>query len=159
VQFDEAIIDNLGLDFEVVQSGSEAAQLTAVEAAIERGDPVLFYFYSPHWLHARHDLTMVELPEWTEECEAKPAAERDCGYPEDVLLKAADAGVIGDDGEVHGGLAERLPDVYTFLSNFQLQSADQDAITFDMDVEQMDARDAAQAWVDANEDVWRAWLP
>lgn len=148
VQFDEHIIDNLGLDFEVIQSGSEAAQLTAVEAAIERGEPALFYFYTPHWLHAQYDLTMVELPEWTEECEERPVEERDCGYPEDVLVKAA-----------HAGLAERLPAVYTFLANFQLQNEDQDEITFAMDVEGLDARDAAQAWVDANEDVWRAWLP
>jgi glycine betaine/proline transport system substrate-binding protein len=65
-----------------------------------------------------------------------------------VLVKAA-----------HAGLAERLPAVYTFLANFQLQNEDQDEITFAMDVEGLDARDAAQAWVDANEDVWRAWLP
>lgn len=148
VQFDEAIIANLGLDFEVVQSGSEAAQLTAVESAIERGDPVLFYFYTPHWLHAQYDLTMVELPEWTEECEALPEAERDCGYPEDVLLKIANA-----------ELAERMPDVYALLSNFQLFNEDQDEITFAMDVEGMSAEDAAQAWVDANESTWRAWLP
>lgn len=148
VQFDEAIIANLGLDFEVVQSGSEAAQLTAVESAIQRGDPVLFYFYTPHWLHAQYDLTMVELPAWTEECEALPEARRDCGYPEDVLLKIANA-----------QLAVRMPDVYALLGNFQLFNEDQDAITFAMDVEGMSAEDAAQAWVDANESIWRTWLP
>lgn len=148
VQFDEHIINNLGLDLEVIQSGSEAAQLTAVEAAIEREEPVLFYFYTPHWLHAQYDLTMVELPEWTPACEEAPEVERDCGYPEDVLFKAASA-----------DLSERLPDVHTVLANFQLQNEDQDAITFAMDVEGKDAEEAARAWVDANEDVWRAWLP
>jgi glycine betaine/proline transport system substrate-binding protein len=148
VQFDEAIIDNLGLDFEVVQSGSEAAQLTAVEAAIEREEPVLFYFYTPHWLHAQYDLTMVELPEWTQECEDKPEAERDCGYPPDVLFKAASA-----------TLDERMPDVHEFLSNFTMQNEWQDQITFTMDVEGMSAAEAAQQWVDENEDEWRQWLP
>lgn len=148
VQFDEAIIANLGLDLTVIQSGSEAAQLAAVDAAIGRGDPVLFYFYTPHWLHARYDLTQVELPEWSEECEAAPAAERDCGYPEDVLAKVFTA-----------GLAERLPDAHTMLSRMRLTNDDQDAITFAMDVEGLDAADAARAWVDANEAVWRTWLP
>lgn len=148
VQFDEAIIANLGLDFEVIQSGSEAAQLTAVESAISREEPVLFYFYTPHWLHAQYDLTLVELPEWTEECEAKPEAERDCGYPEDVLFKA-----------INGDLASSQPGVYEFLSNFTMENAWQDEITFAMDVEGQDVQEAAQAWVDANEDVWRAWLP
>jgi len=147
VQFDEAIIANLGLDLTVIQSGSEAAQLAAVEAAIGRGDPVLFYFYTPHWLHARYELTQVELPAWTEECEGLPAAERDCGYPEDVLAKVFTA-----------GLAERLPAAHAMLSRMRITNDDQDAITFAMDVEGMDAADAARAWVDANEDVWRTWL-
>lgn len=148
VQFDEAIINNLDLDFEVIQSGSEAAQLAAVEAALEREEPVLFYFYTPHWMHFQHDLTMVELPEWTEECEAKPEEERDCGYPEDVLLKAATS-----------GLAERVPDVHAFLSNMTMQNEWQDEITYAMDVEGLEASEAAQQWVDAHEDDWRAWLP
>jgi glycine betaine/proline transport system substrate-binding protein len=147
VQFDETIIANLGLDLQVVQSGSEAAQLTAVESAIEREQPVLFYFYTPHWLHAQHDLTMVELPEYEDGCE-EPADERTCGYPEDVLLKVASA-----------ELRDRLPDVHTFLTEFELQNEDQDHITFAMDVEGVPAEDAAQAWVDANEDTWSAWLP
>jgi glycine betaine/proline transport system substrate-binding protein len=148
VQFDEAIIANLGLDLVVVQSGSEAAQLATVEAAIARDEPVLFYFYTPHWLHARYDLTMVELPAWTEDCEALPAAQRDCGYPEDVLFKA-----------FHAGLAERLPAAHAVLSALRLTNADQDAITFAMDVEGQDPQDAARAWVDANEAIWRTWLP
>jgi glycine betaine/proline transport system substrate-binding protein len=148
VQFDEAIIANLGLDLVVVQSGSEAAQLATVDAAIARREPVLFYFYTPHWLHARHELTLVTLPEWTEECEALPAARRDCGYPEDVLFKA-----------FHAGLAERLPTAHATLRAMRLTNADQDAITFAMDVEGLAPDAAARAWVDANEAVWRSWLP
>jgi len=116
VQFDEAIIANLGLDLRVVQSGSEAAQLAAVEAAIAR--------------------------------EALPAEQRDCGYPEDVLFKA-----------FHAGLSDRVPQAHTLLSNLRLTNDDQNAITFAMDVEGLDAAAAAKAWVDANEAVWRAWLP
>jgi glycine betaine/proline transport system substrate-binding protein len=148
VQFDDAIIANLGLDLKVVQSGSEAAQFAAVDAAIGRGDPVLFYFYTPHWLHARYALTQVELPEWTEACEALPAAQRDCGYPEDVLFKAFNA-----------GLAERLPAAHTLLSRIRLTNDDQSAITFAMDVEGLDPATAARAWIDANEAIWRTWLP
>jgi glycine betaine/proline transport system substrate-binding protein len=147
VQFDQEIITNLGLDLTVVQSGSEAAQLAAVEAAIEREEPVLFYFYTPHWLHARHDLTQIALPAWSAGCET-PADARTCGYPEDVLFKA-----------FHSGLAERLPDAYAFLRALRLGNEDQNAITFAMDFQGLDATSAARAWVDANESVWRTWLP
>jgi glycine betaine/proline transport system substrate-binding protein len=148
VQFDAAIIANLGLDLTVVQSGSEAAQLAAVDAAIGRGDPVLFYFYTPHWLHARYELTQVALPPWTEACEALPPARRDCGYPPDVLFKAFTI-----------GLAQRLPAAHTLLSRMRLTNEDQSAITFAMDVEGLEPAAAARAWLDANEAVWRTWLP
>ena len=147
VQFDDAIIANLGLDLTVIQSGSEAAQLAAIDAAIGRGAPVLFYFYTPHWLHARYDLTQVELPAWSEACESLPADQRDCGYPEDVLAKVFTA-----------GLAERLPEAHAMLSRMRLTNDDQDAITFAMDVEGLEAAEAARVWVGANEAVWRTWL-
>jgi ABC-type proline/glycine betaine transport system substrate-binding protein len=41
----------------------------------------------------------------------------------------------------------------------RLTNADQDAITFAMDVEGQDPQVAARAWVDANEAVWSTWLP
>ncbi len=147
VQFDETIIDNLGLDFEVVQSGSEAAQLTAVETAIEQEEPVLFYFYTPHWMHNKYDLSMVGLPAYEEGCE-EPEDERICGYPEDVLFKA-----------VHEGMADESPVSYEFLSNFRMENEWQDQITFLIDEEGMSAADAAGQWIEENEDAWRAWLP
>lgn len=147
VQFDETIIANLGLDFEVVQSGSEAAQLTAVETAIEQQDPILFYFYTPHWMHEKHDLVTVELPQYEEGCE-QPEDERTCAYPEDVLFKA-----------VNADLAENAPVAYEFLAAFQMQNEWQDEITFLIDEERMDPADAAAQWVDENEDAWQAWLP
>lgn len=146
VQFDETIIENLGLDFTVVQSGSEAAQLTAVESAIEAEEPVIFYFYTPHWLHAKYDLSMVELPEYTEGCE-EPEAERTCAYPEDVLFKA-----------IAADLDERNPDADAFLRAFSMQNEWQDEITFMIDEEGLEPEDAAARWIEDNEDVWSAWV-
>jgi glycine betaine/proline transport system substrate-binding protein len=146
VQFDETIIDNLGLDLEVVQSGSEAAQLTAAQSAIDRQEPVLFYFYTPHWLHAETELTMVELPEYREGCE-EPEAERTCGYPEDVLFKA-----------VATDLEERAPRSYAFLQRFKMTNEWQNEITHMIDVEGMEPQEAADRWVEENRDVWQDWL-
>jgi glycine betaine/proline transport system substrate-binding protein len=146
VQFDETIISNLGLDLTVVQSGSEAAQLSAVETAIQNEEPVIFYFYTPHWLHAKYDLTLVELPEYTEGCD-EPAEERTCGYPQDVLFKAAAA-----------DLSEREPEAYAFLQAFQMQNEWQDAITFMIDEEGIEASEAAARWIEENEEAWRPWV-
>ena len=67
--YDQQIADNLGLDFKVVYAGSEAAELTALDAAYSKQDPFLFYFWTPHWAQAKYDLTLVELPEITPACE------------------------------------------------------------------------------------------
>ena len=59
VQNDEAIIANLGLPFQVVWAGSEDAMLAEVTGAVTRGEPILFYFYSPHALFNEFDLMML----------------------------------------------------------------------------------------------------
>lgn len=148
VQFDAQIIDNLELNYTVVQTGSEAALISAMQAAYERQEPLLMYFYTPQWLHAELDLSLVELPEYTEECGALPEAERDCGYPEDVLTKAFTA-----------GLEERAPQAFAFLSNLEITNEQQNEMAVLVDVEGMSAEDAAAQWVEENADVWEAWLP
>ena len=149
VQHDETLIENLDLNLEVVQSGSESAQLAEVETAIEQEEPILFYFYSPHWMHERYDLERVELPEYEEGCE-EPEDERTCDYPEESMLKI-----------VNADLADNAPVTYEFLQNFQMESEWQDEITLLMadEGEGMSPEDAAAQWVEENEDAWQAWLP
>jgi glycine betaine/proline transport system substrate-binding protein len=152
VSFDEEIIESLGLDFQVVYSGSEAAILTALETAYAAQEPLLFYFYKPHWAFVDYDLTEVALPEYTEEC-AEIAAQEDptgynCDYPEDVLYKA-----------VNSGMAEANPAAFEFLSAMSYTNAEQEAIAHLIDVDGMTPEDAAAQWVSENEDVWSAWLP
>ncbi len=148
VQFDETIIDNLGLNLEVVQSGSESAQLAEVQTAVDQEEPVLFYFYTPHWMHELYDLSQVELPDQEEGCE-EPEDERTCGYPEERMLKI-----------VNADLAEDAPVSYDFLNAFEMQNEWQDEITLMMadEGEGMSPEDAATQWIDNNPDVVEAWV-
>ena len=93
MQYDEAIIKNLGLNLKVVFAGSQQAELAALDAAYAKQEPFLFYYWTPEAAFAKYDLTNVKLPEYTAECEAKGAEARDCDYPEDVLYKAGWAGL------------------------------------------------------------------
>ncbi|MGB0383807.1 MAG: glycine betaine ABC transporter substrate-binding protein [Ardenticatenaceae bacterium] len=146
VQHDEKIISNLGLPFQVVWAGSEDALLAEVSSAVSRQEPVLFYFYSPHAIFQEIDLSPVELPAYSDDCYADEAA-IDCAYPEDKLMKIFSA-----------KLKEKDSDVHTFLSNMNYGSDAQIEMLAKFNEGQL-ATEAAQAWVDANEDVWRAWLP
>jgi glycine betaine/proline transport system substrate-binding protein len=149
VQYDADIIRNLGINFQVVTAGSENALLSAVDAAYSRQEPVLFYFYKPHSIFARYDLTEVQLPAYSDECYAKAESGGiDCDYPEDVLFKA-----------FWTGLQQSAPDVYTVLHNMQYDTDTQIKMVAAVEVDGLSIEEAAQSWVDANQSVWRAWLP
>jgi glycine betaine/proline transport system substrate-binding protein len=152
VQYDEQIISNLGLNLEVVYAGSEEAILAAVEAAYRREDPVLFYFWTPHSVHAEYDLTEVALPEYTEECYAGTLEgnidDIACDYPPDELFKI-----------FWSGLEETYPDAFTFLSNMNYTTDDQIAMIAAVELDGLTVEEAAEAWVEENEDLWQEWLP
>jgi glycine betaine/proline transport system substrate-binding protein len=150
--YDEEIVENLELDLEVTYSGSEAASLAALDQAYQNEEPLLMYFWSPHWAQAKYELTEVELPPYDDAC-AEAATNEDgdgyaCDYAEDVLYKA-----FSDQ------LETKDPAAFGFLSNLQYTNDDQNGIALAVDDGGESLEDAAQAWVDENEDVWSAWLP
>ncbi|NOX63340.1 MAG: ABC transporter substrate-binding protein [Chloroflexi bacterium] len=149
VQYEDQIIPNLGLNLQVVVAGSEEALLAALDAAYSRQDPILFYFWTPHSVHAKYELHEVELPPYSDECYAKAdQGGIDCGYPPDELFKIFWA-----------GLKDYAPDAYTFLKNFNYTTEDQIQMIADIELEDKSAEEAARAWIEANEATWKAWLP
>jgi glycine betaine/proline transport system substrate-binding protein len=151
VSYDEQIIENLELPLKFVVAGSEAALITAIQNSVADEKPLLLQFWQPHWLQSQVDLTEVELPEFTDECAASAAANDGkyaCDYPVDKLYKA-----------FSDKLEDKAPNSFQVLSNLQLTTEQQNEIAALIDGEGMSAADAAKQWVDANQDVWQAWLP
>lgn len=149
VQYDQQIIDNLGMNLEVVSVGSEAALIEKLEAAVEAEAPILMYFWTPHWAHALYDLTAVSLPAYSEECYGlAEAGGIDCDYPPEDLYK-----IFATD------LSQKHPQVYTFLKRFTLTNQDQIAMMAMVQLDGLSIEEAARTWIDQNENVWRAWLP
>ncbi|HUG31450.1 MAG TPA: glycine betaine ABC transporter substrate-binding protein [Acidimicrobiia bacterium] len=150
-QYDEQIIENLGLPLEVVFSGSEPATVAEVDARVAAEEPVLLYWWTPTAAVSAYDLVNVTLPEYNEECGASAAAGDggvDCDYPEDVLFKAAS-----------GMLEEKDANVFAFLEAFTITTEDQLEMLPAVEIDGEDPADVAAEWVSANEDVWSAWLP
>ena len=151
--FDEAIIESLGLDLEVVYSGSETASLSALDKAVKNEEPIVMYWWTPQWANAKYDLVEVELPEFDEQCEQialddpDVAEGYDCDYADDVLYKAFSA-----------DLEEKDPAAFEFLSNFSWTEEDQNQVALQLQ-EGTEPEAAAQEWVDANQDVVDTWLP
>jgi glycine betaine/proline transport system substrate-binding protein len=72
VTSDAGMINGLDLDFEVVYAGSEAALIEAFRKAEQDKTPLLGYFYSPQWFLNEVPLVKIELPPYTEGCDADP---------------------------------------------------------------------------------------
>ena len=148
VQYDDDIIANLGLHMEVVWAGSEEAILAAVDAAVNRSEPVLVYFWTPHSAFNAYDLTEVQLPAYSDECYATADADGvDCAYPADHLLKI-----------VWEGLEEAAPAAWALLHNMSYTTADQIAMLAAVESEGQSIEEAAAAWIAANEATWSPWL-
>ncbi len=150
VTYDDQIIANLGLPLTYVVAGTEAALLTAIDTSIADQKPVLMQFWKPHWKQLEVELVEVKLPDITPECEASLAAADGlyaCDYPVDELYKAANA-----------GLATKNAKVNAMLTKMTLTTEQQSEIAGYVDRDGMTAEEAAKKWVDANPDVWKAWL-
>ncbi len=146
VQFDEAIISNLGLNFQVVFSGGEAASITAFQQAEKNKEFLIGYFYNPQWLFADIQLEKVSLPPYEDGCQEPPSA-TDCDYPETVLKK-----VVSTEWSKSDSPAVDL------VRNFKWTNEDQNTVAKYISEDKMDPADAAAKWVEDNPDKVKAWL-
>ena len=147
VQFDEAIISNLELDFKVVFSGGEAATITAFTRAQKDKEWLIGYFWEPQYIHAEVPLEKVELPPYEEGCQDDPATVA-CDYPETPLKKI-----------VSTEWAESDSTAVDLVKNFEWTNDDQNQVAAYITADGMSPEDAAAKWVGDNPDKVEAWLP
>jgi len=128
----EQAIADYGLDMTLVNSSS-AAMAQELQAAYDEQRPVVVTGWTPHWKFAKMDLKYLEDPQGT------------FGEAEHISTI------------VRQGLADDMADAYQFLDQFNWTPDDMAAVMVDIQ-DGTDPADAAQAWVDANEDKVNAWL-
>ena len=146
VQFDEAIVSNLKLDFKVIFSGSEAASIEAFQNAEQNKEFFIGYFYEPQWLFADLPLVKVELPAYEDGCQDDPAKVA-CDYPETTLKKVVSTEWANSDSTA-----------VDLVKNFEWTNEDQNVVAKYVSEDKMDPEDAAQKWIDENPDKVSAWL-
>jgi glycine betaine/proline transport system substrate-binding protein len=143
---DEALVKNLKLDYKVVYAGSEAALIQAFRTGEETKKPVLGYFYAPQWFLSEVPLVKVDLPKYTDGCDADPAKIA-CDYPVYKLDKI-----------VATKFADSKSPAYDLVKAFSWTNDDQNVVAKYIAEDKMDPDDAAKKWVDANPDKVKAWL-
>jgi glycine betaine/proline transport system substrate-binding protein len=147
VQYDEALVNNLDLNFKVIFSGGEAATITAYQQAVTDKKPLIGYFWDPQWLHSQIELVRVNLPPYTDGC-AADLEKVACDYAETPLRK-----FVSTKFATEGGKA------YELVKNFTWTNEDQNLVSDYITNQDMTAEEAAAKWIADNEAKWKAWMP
>lgn len=145
-QYDEQIITNLKLPFQVQYSGSEAATMAEIEARSGNKEPLVMYYWMPSAAVGKYNLKNVALPAPTVDC-AVDSAKCDGDYPQDTLFKIASAKLKTKDAKV-----------FAFLEKFQLTTDDQLGLLPKIEIDKLELTAVAAEWIKNNEAVWKAWL-
>ncbi|WP_424929980.1 ABC transporter substrate-binding protein [Amaricoccus tamworthensis] len=151
--FDEERIEALGLDFEVVHAGTDAALFAELEAAYQREDPIVLWIYSPHWAPAKYEGEFVEFPPYSEECYNDPSVgvnpdmAYDCGKPRGDIFKVAWSGV-----------AEKWPGASKAIEAFHITSDEMGGLVSEVDLDGKSVDEVVAAWMSANESTWKSWI-
>lgn len=151
--FDDERVEALGLDFEVVHAGTDAALFAELEAAYQREDPIMLWVYSPHWAPAKFKGSYVQFPPYSAECYNDPSvginpnAAYDCGKPSGPIWKASWA-----------GLADKWPNAEKAIKNFKISNEDMGAMVADVDLNGKSVDETVAAWMKDHKDTWSAWI-
>ena len=151
--FDEERIEALGLPFEVIHAGTDAALFAELESAIQREAPVLLWVYAPHWAPAKYEGDWVAFPEYTAECYTDPAwglnpdMAYDCGKPFGEIWKVSWA-----------GLETNWPGAAATIGNFTLDNDEMGAMISAVDLDGVAIDEVVAFWMEANEARWSAWI-
>ena len=143
---DEALVKNLKLDYKVVYAGSETALIQAFRDAEKNKKPVIGYFYEPQWFFNELKLVKVDLPKWTEGCDADPAKVA-CDYPAYELDKI-----------VSKKFADSGSPAYELVKKFSWTNDDQNVVAKYIAEDKMTPDAAAEKWVKDNQSKVDAWL-
>ena len=138
--------------FTNVRPGASEALVAAVDSALKRGRPVVFYHWSPSWLVGAHDLVRLDEPAFDKEVWTKLLAEarpgRATAYPVSEV-------VIG--GNVR--FVEAAPTIAAFLRAYHSTAADTSAALAAGRAANISVEQAAFRFLKEKPDFWRRWLP
>lgn len=151
--FDEERVESLGLDFEVVHAGTDAALFAELESAYQRKAPIVLWIYSPHWSTSKYEGSFVEFPPYSTECYDDPSQginpdmAYDCGKPTGPIWKVAWSGV-----------ADKWPGAVKSIEAFNISNADMGTMVGKVDLDGQSIEDVVAEWMANNKDTWSAWI-
>jgi glycine betaine/proline transport system substrate-binding protein len=126
-------IEDYGLDDWELVEGSSAAMVAELKKAYDNQEPIIVTGWSPHWMFSSFDLKYLEDPNGS------------FGGAEDIHTL------------VRKGLEQDAPGAYKILDQFFWETSDMEAVMVDISEGGMDPGEAAEKWIDANQDKVAQW--
>jgi glycine betaine/proline transport system substrate-binding protein len=151
--FDDERVEALGLPFEVVHAGTDAALFAELESAYERKAPILLWIYAPHWAPVKFKGHWIEFPKYEKACYTDPSwgvnpdALYDCAKPRGPIWKVGWSGV-----------KDKWPGAYKAIKAFRLDNEEMGQMIIKADLEGQKVDDVVAAWMAANEARWSEWI-
>lgn len=134
---------------------SDATFKAQLKSAYGNQKPIMFYYWTPEWIHAAYDLSPLNEPDGTEGC-------IDLKLDGEDWLEASTASCKTPDAEIFvsysKSLEQRNPAAAKFLSQVQFDPATVNDWILKIGRDEMDPQDVAEEWVAANSDIVNAWI-
>ncbi|MGE7957340.1 ABC transporter substrate-binding protein [Pseudomonas sp. NPDC089530] len=135
------------------RSGSGAALDAEITSSIRRGQPILFYYWSPTPLLGRFKLIQLEEPPFDAEA-WKTLTDADNPNPRPTRSLASKLS-IGVSAPFH----KQYPQIIAFFSKVDLPIGPLNEALAEMSEKHTPPREAARAFLREYPQVWQAWLP
>ncbi len=151
--FDDERVEALGLDYEVVHAGTDAALFAELESAYQRKAPILLWVYAPHWAPIKYEGEWVEFPPYEPACYEDPSwginpdMKYDCGKPRGPIWKV-----------VWAGVKDKWPGAYAAIRAFRVTNDEMGDMIGRVDLEGQSVEAVVADWMAKNEDRWKAWI-
>lgn len=143
----ETKLETYGLDqkYNYLAPGSDSAIVADLAGAYQKGQPWVGYYWSPTWVTASYDLTLLEDHKYDEETWEKSKGTE--FPPNDVVIA------------VHKDLPTQAKDVVDFLGKYETSNDLTESALKYMGENKVEADEAARWWMKENEELWTAWVP
>ncbi|MEL6410443.1 MAG: glycine betaine ABC transporter substrate-binding protein [Pseudomonadota bacterium] len=137
---------------EIVSDATFKAQL---KTSYGNQKPILFYYWTPEWIHAAYEITPLSEPAHTEGC-------MDLQLDGEDWLEISKAGCATPNAQIYvsysKSLEQRNPAAAKFLSQIQLDPATVNDWILQIGRDEADPQDVAEAWVADNKDIVDGWI-
>jgi glycine betaine/proline transport system substrate-binding protein len=139
-----------GYDLNYYRSNQgEAVILARVKAAVLKGEPILFYLWTPHGFFGEVDAITLEEP--------NPYVEGECFVEENIPYKCAHP-AFDIRTVVNADLQDEAEDVYNLITNFSMDGEVVSDMIYQIDSLDRDIVEVAGEWIEAHQSEIDGWI-